>query len=255
MIDPDELIQAINSGIDKAFAEHTKIIWGKVEKVEEKTIDIQPSYKGTYNGKERSLPLLTKVPPIFLQGGTSYRADPITVGDYALIFIADRCIENWYNNEDNKVPRQYRIHDLSDAFAIVGINPLVKAITIPTVITEIGNKYKEGDCEHIGNIDHTGNYIQEGDYTQTGDYNLTGDITHEGDQNTTGSITATLNIQASNFSGLGGTAMKSTSNIETTGQLKGATINVGGQTGVSGTFTSQDGKTITVTQGIITSII
>lgn len=192
------ILEVINEGIENAFSNHNKILFGKVEKVNEKTIDIKPSYNGLYNGEEFELPLLVDVIPIFLQGGTSYRADPISVGDYAVIFISDRCIEGWYNGNDNKLPRQYKMHDLSDAFAIVGINQLSNAITVPNVITEIGDKHIEGNHEHIGNVTHTGNYNLTGNLTVTGDIILNGlslqsfvtTHTHSGVQNGSGNTGA-----------------------------------------------------------------
>lgn len=180
MIDNTKILEVVNNGIENTFSKFNKIIWGEVVKVKEKTIDIQPSYKGRYNEKDRDLPLLVDVPPIFLQGGGSYRADPIKEGDFALVFIADRCIEQWYYGNNNQAPRQYRMNDLADAFAIVGINQLLTAITIPDVITEIGDKFKKGDCEHIGDINHQGNYIQEGDFTQNGNKLINGNFVVNG---------------------------------------------------------------------------
>lgn len=177
MIDNTKILEVVNNGIENTFSKFNKIIWGEVVKVNEKTIDIQPSYKGRYNEKDRDLPLLVDVPPIFLQGGGSYRADPINTGDFALVFIADRCIEQWYYGNNNQAPRQYRMNDLADAFAIVGINQLATAITIPKVITEIGDKFKEGNCEHIGNITHVGDYLMTGNFTLNGNLTVNGNIT------------------------------------------------------------------------------
>ena len=69
-----------------------------------------------------------------------------------------------------------------------------------------------------GNIQHTGNYA------------LTGNLTHVGNNVTTGDITASGFIKASIFK-------------------------TGAFSGVSGTFTTTDAKTVTVTNGIITSIV
>jgi hypothetical protein len=43
--------------------------------------------------------------------------------------------------------------------------------------------------------------------------------------------------------------------VETTGNMKAASYNVGATAGVDGTFTTVDLKTVTVTKGIITSIV
>lgn len=113
---------------------HTVTI-GRVERVGDSTIDVQPVIDIEADGKQRSLPLFTKVPPIFLSGGSSYIATPISAGDYALIIVTERCFDRWYNGADNELPLEQRMHDYSDGFALVGIQPFISAITIPQETT------------------------------------------------------------------------------------------------------------------------
>lgn len=113
---------------------HT-ITVGKVTAVREKTIDVQPVVNSIVDGVSRKLPLLIKVPPVFLTGGASYVALPITVGDYALIFITERSFDRWYAGVDNEPPLEFRMHDYSDGFALVGLEPFASAITIPSETT------------------------------------------------------------------------------------------------------------------------
>lgn len=71
-------------------------------------------------------PQLTHVPVFTLQGsGGSVGADPAP-GDTCLLAIADRNIDAWFQNGGQQAPLSPRCHDLSDAFAFVGFNPLVK---------------------------------------------------------------------------------------------------------------------------------
>lgn len=69
-----------------------------------------------------------------------------------------------------------------------------------------------------------------------------GDMLHEGDLEQTGNIELTGSIGQ-------------TGNHTLTGFNDAASYKVAGEAGVDGTFTSQDGKTITVKKGIITAIV
>ncbi len=184
-----QLIDTINVSIFNALANlHTATI-AKVVTVDEKTIDVQPVINRTVGGESIELPVFSKVPPVFLQGGDSYSAHPITTGDYCLLIITERCFDRWYAGQDNRRPAEYRMHDYSDGLAIVGVNPLAAAITIPQVITHIGDTYAEGDYTQIGNYTHTGNRDQTGDYTQEGDFTRTGNVTNTGNYVITGNVT------------------------------------------------------------------
>jgi hypothetical protein len=177
-----DLFETINNSIIEALSNTHTILIAKVTKVNEKTINARPVVNRKVNGKSIQLPIFPDVPPIFLQGGSSYTAHPIAVGDYCLLLVNERCFDKWYHGQDFTTPPEYRMHDYSDCFAIVGINPLGTAITIPQVITHIGDTYEEGD------------YIQIGNRTQTGDYLLTGNLTVDGDITCTGTITATVDV-------------------------------------------------------------
>lgn len=178
-----QLIDTINAGITQALANlHTATI-ARVERVRDTAIDVQPVINRNVNGESIKLPLFVKVPPVFLQGGTSYTAYPIAVGDYCLLIFTERCFDRWYSGMDERRPAEYRMHDYSDGLAIVGINPQSTAKTIPQVITQIGDVYAEGNYTHIGNR------------TQVGDLTLTGDLTVDGDITCTGHLSvATASI-------------------------------------------------------------
>jgi len=184
-----QLIDTLDIAIFNALANvHTATI-AKVIKVLEKTIDVQPVIARVVNGESKPLPIFTKVPPVFMQGGTSYTAHPIAVGDYCLLILTERCFDRWYGGNDNQAPSEFRMHDYSDGLAIVGVNPLSAALTIPQVITQIGDGYQEGNWEQVGDYLHTGKRTQTGNYDQTGDKTQTGDYIHNGNMTINGSLT------------------------------------------------------------------
>jgi len=143
--------------------------------VQTKTISVQPVINRVVNEKSIELPEFTMVPPVFMQGGGSYTAHPISVGDYCLLVLTERCFDRWYGGADFQSPAEFRMHDYSDGLAIVGVNPLAGALTIPSVIQQTG------DTNQDGNYTHQGNMVQVGNLTITGDLHVDGEITCTGD--------------------------------------------------------------------------
>lgn len=89
------------------------------------TCVVQPAVKGYESddaGKKSSLslPLLVDIPVIFPRGGGVTLTFPVKAGDECLLIFADRCIDFWWQNGGIQEPVDGRMHDLSDAFAIVG---------------------------------------------------------------------------------------------------------------------------------------
>jgi len=213
-----QLIDTIDIAIQAALANlHTATI-ARVESVGAKTISVRPVINRVVNGRVIQLPEFTEVPPVFMQGGASYTAHPIAVGDYCLLVLTERCFDAWYDGQDFRPPAEFRMHDYSDGLAIVGVLPRGGAITIPDVITQIGDTYQEGDYVHEGNR------TQTGDHTQTGDFTLTGNMT------VNGNITCTGTIAAGNFTGLDGGAMTSDVTIQTNQDVVASGISLNSHT-------------------------
>ena len=170
-----QLIDIMNGAIGFALSNlHTATIT-KVTGVQSKTISVQPVINRVVNEKSIELPEFTMVPPVFMQGGGSYTAHPISVGDYCLLVLTERCFDRWYGGADFQSPAEFRMHDYSDGLAIVGVNPLAGALTIPSVIQQTG------DTNQDGNYTHQGNMVQVGNLTITGDLHVDGEITCTGD--------------------------------------------------------------------------
>lgn len=209
-----QLIDVLNEAITVALSNtHTATI-AKVTKVGATTIDCRPVINRLVKGESIPLPEFVDVPPIFMQGGSSYTAYPIAVGDYCILIFTERCFDRWYAGQDYQPPLELRMHDYSDGLALVGINPLAAALTIPSVIQQTGDTQQDGDYTHNGNMTRVGDVTHEGDYTQTGNTTVSG------------------NIQAGGFIIDNGSPLS----------------------GVDGSFLTGDARTVTVTKGIITDI-
>lgn len=97
------------------------------------TAVVQPAIKGAEqdeSGSEVSvnLPLLVDVPVLFPRGGGCTLTFPVKAGDECLVIFADRCIDFWWQSGGVQEPVDERMHDLSDAFCIVGPQSQAKKI-------------------------------------------------------------------------------------------------------------------------------
>jgi len=174
MSERKQLIDILLRTIDDSLANvHTATI-ARITKVNATTINCKPVISRVLNGEKVDLPEFIEVPPMFMQGGGSYTAYPLAVGDYALMIFTERCFDNWYAGGDNEIPLEYRMHDYSDGFAIVGINPIGTAITIPDVITQVGDTRQEGDYDHEGDREQEGNFVLNGNFTINGNMTING---------------------------------------------------------------------------------
>ncbi len=157
---------------------HTTLI-AKITKVNKKTIDCKPVISRLVNNKAVDLPIFVDVPIINFLGGSSSIQMPLAVEDYAVLFVVERCFDEWYSGNDFKPPLEARIHDYSDCIALVGLKNMSGELDIPTVIKMMG------DCHQTGNYTHLGNRVQ------TGNYNITGNVTINGNLAVNGNITIT----------------------------------------------------------------
>ncbi|MDM9660779.1 Gp138 family membrane-puncturing spike protein [Raoultella planticola] len=81
------------------------------------------------NKETKDYPLLVDVPVIFPRGGGCTLTFPVKEGDECLVIFADRCIDFWWQSGGIQEPVDGRMHDLSDAFCIVGPQSQAKKIS------------------------------------------------------------------------------------------------------------------------------
>lgn len=76
----------------------------------------------------QNYPPLKECPVIVLFGGVDILSMPIKEGDNCLVFFNDSGIDQWAQNGNGMPPTTARMHDITDAFALVGVRPLTNAI-------------------------------------------------------------------------------------------------------------------------------
>lgn len=149
------------------------------------TCTVQPALRGQVadvqgNYSSSVLPLLVDVPVIFPRGGGFTMTFPVRAGDECLVVFSDRCIDFWWQNGGVQETVDPRMHDLSDAFAIVGPQSQAKKIsgistTSVQVRTDDGASFIE--LKQGGSVNITTPLL-----TVNGDVRVNGAITSTGDQ-------------------------------------------------------------------------
>ena len=81
------------------------------------------------NGKIQDYAILIDCPCVVLGGGEGRVTFPIKQGDSCIVLFNDRDIDNWYAGGQKMLPRTNRMHNFSDAIALVGIRNLQNKIT------------------------------------------------------------------------------------------------------------------------------
>ena len=174
---------------------------------------------------------------------------PIEPGMEGLLLFNDRELETWFTTSENGNLAYDRCHDLSDALFICGLHSQPKIPLVP---------YLE-ECLHIYYKNSDTQIRDKSIITNTTDYTLNASDNIE--ENTTNFKinTTTCNIKADtsyDLQTVTQTEKATTRNITATTNHSG-TINstvLNDLTAATGSFTSADGKTIVVVNGIVREI-
>jgi hypothetical protein len=90
---------------------------------DKQTAVVQPVVQKFFRGKGfKPLPKLMDVPVQFPRGGGFVLTFPVAKGDECLLVFSERAIDTWWESGGVQPPHEFRMHDLSDACAIVGIS-------------------------------------------------------------------------------------------------------------------------------------
>lgn len=138
---------------------------------------------GTVN--PTTYPLLSDVPLLWQRGGNCTLTFPVTSGDECLLVFASRCIDSWFQTGgSSNVPAEVRMHDLSDAFAIVGPFSQKTQISNVSVVTA---QLRSNDGSTYVELNPAGRIVN---IVAPGGINITGNV------QVTGTVTATQNIES-----------------------------------------------------------
>ena len=150
---------------------------GRIENVDftNQTVDVQILHKRVnMNLNKRELKdyaLLKQVPFIVLGGGKSNLTFPIAKGDNCLLLFCDYEIDRWWDTGENLPANFERKHDISDAFAIVGVHSMVDLLQGYSQYVKL--KYSDSSYVEIGeSVD-----INNEQTNVSGKLDVTGDIT------------------------------------------------------------------------------
>lgn len=164
------------------------------------TASVQPAIKRIFTEKGAvNLPLCVDVPVAFPGGGDFFLTFPVKAGDECILMFSERAIDNWHASGGTQAPAEYRLHDLSDGIAIVGLNSQphklaalqmtgaeLRTRSRSTYIRlEDGTIYIKGDIVHEGNVQQTGNLNRTGTSTTTGKITGQGGMAISGGSGTT----------------------------------------------------------------------
>ncbi len=148
ILDPEETLR---SAIEAVLADVWTALPCQVQAVTNSgnTIEAQPAINGLVSQldgtfKSIQMPKLVDVPILWQGGGGATWTFPIAKGDECLVIFASKCIDQWWKggfqiptgilgadgnpmNPANNPP-EYRMHNLSDGFALVGVRSKSRAL-------------------------------------------------------------------------------------------------------------------------------
>jgi len=154
-MDRRERIDSLQDSLLAAFQGFQSGVWtalpGVVVNVDnigtEQTVDVQPALRMQFMNPDNSWtsvkpPVCIHCPAQFPGGGGATLTFPVKVGDECLLVFASRCIDSWWQQgaANGNVPEQaeYRMHDLSDGFALLGFRSVPRALpAISTTETQL----------------------------------------------------------------------------------------------------------------------
>lgn len=171
------LTQAIGEWFGNFSESFNAIKIGRIEGVdfEKQTVDVQILHKKVnqvFKTRElKDYPLLKSVPFIVLGGGGSSLTFPISVGDNCLLLFCDYEIDRWWDTGESLPANFERRHDISDAFALIGVHSMVDLLQGYSQYVQL--KYSDSSSITVGeNIDITNEQTNV-----SGKLDVTGDIT------------------------------------------------------------------------------
>ena len=89
----------------------------------QQSVDVQPLLQKEYSNEYvANLPIIQGLPLVFPGAGNSLISFPVNVGDIVLAVFCEKSIDKWVRSNGKPVnPKKGQMHDLSDAFAIPGL--------------------------------------------------------------------------------------------------------------------------------------
>lgn len=122
-------MEILNLIIERAVSKINTALPGKITKYDftNQKASVQPLINYvSQEGDEIELPIINNVPVIMPQSGGAIVKLPVNIGDYVELRFHQRSLEEWLRDGKQSTPDDPRIYDLTDATAILGLNPFSK---------------------------------------------------------------------------------------------------------------------------------
>lgn len=141
------LAEVVNRGLQLLSQQLYSIRVGRIEKFDASKglADVQPlqqEIREIDGGEEvYTIAVIPNVPVICLGGGDYADTYPVAQGDECLLLVSDRSVDAWFDQGGVVDPVDVRRHNLTDAFALVGLRSKSRALSEwPTDRREIGKQ-------------------------------------------------------------------------------------------------------------------
>lgn len=98
----------------------------KAVDLEKQTVTVKVALQGFTVDEQgekhwQDIPLLVDVPVVWPRAGGFALTFPVKPEDECLVVFGERCFDAWWQSGGVQKPIDYRMHDLSDAFAVFGV--------------------------------------------------------------------------------------------------------------------------------------
>ena len=221
------------------ITELNTVMPAQVVAVNADSVDVRPTIARVFAEEIIDPPIVQQVPLIWPCGGGTNFTWPINVGDYVLLLCSQRNIERWLGGEDFKPPPDSSLLELTDAFAIAGINPEASFLPVPEKPTLNGDFLINGNVEIAGSLNVTDNTTLQSDCEVVGKTTLTDAVDCGATLDVTGITTIQAMLNALGgittpavttgglaFSGGGGFDGEIGGDIKTTGDVVAGTVSL-----------------------------
>jgi len=141
-----------------------------------------------------TLPLLLDCPAQFPAGGGTTLTFPVASGDECLVVFGSRCIDAWWQSGGVQPQAEFRMHDLSDGFVLLGVK------SVPNVVANISTtavELRSDDDATKLSLDPSAQTVV---ITAPGGTTINANTTINGDLHVTGTITGDTDVKTGSIS-------------------------------------------------------
>lgn len=144
------------------------------------------------NGNQIEYPPLEDCPCKYTRGGGFHAVHPYKEGDSGFVVFSDRCIDGWFESGLAAEPMDYRIHSMSDAYFLGGVDNLTNISPIIDNAMFIGKDDNSAGLQ----INSDGSLVIKGTSLLIEPPTTTNGISNTGSMGSTGNISTDGNVIA-----------------------------------------------------------